>query len=323
MGNYFGAIKEWIKITESTSNFKCIYSICDLHSLTSLKSLSSTELNSNIKLLLASLLACGLNYKKCILFLQSSIEYHTSFAWILACLTTTNKLAAFNTYKSQIESLKPHQIPVGLFIYPVLQASDILLYKTNYVPVGRDQLQHIQLAQKLTEIFNKKYSVDLFPSPKGILSENHYANSIKSLRDPEKKMSKSDDNPKATIFINDKPEDIEMKIMRAKTDFTSQITFQPELRPGISNLVILYSLFTGLTVDQVVSQSQELNTEKFKKYLSEIIIESLKPIQSEMNKLLNENQFLLQVIQQGNEQANEISSQTINQVYDIVGLKLK
>ena len=310
-------------MTESTSNLKCIYSICDLHSLTSLKSLSSTELNSNIKLLLASLLACGLNYKKCILFLQSQIEYHTSFAWILACLTTTNKLSAFNTYKSQIESLKPHQIPVGLFIYPVLQASDILLYKTNYVPVGRDQLQHIQLAQKLTEIFNKKYSIDLFPEPKAILSENHYANSIKSLRNPEKKMSKSDDNPKATIFINDKPEDIQMKIMRAKTDFTSQITFQPELRPGISNLVILYSLFTGLTVDQVVSQSQEFNTEKFKKHLSEIIIENLKPIQSEMNRLLNENQFLLHVIQQGNSQANEISSQTINQVYDIIGLKLK
>lgn len=200
VGNYLGAIKKWVDLQNDNQFDNVTFSIVDLHSITLPQ--NPEELRKNTLLMIASLLASGIDPKKCTLFLQSSVKNHTELCWILGCLTTMARLSHLPQYKEKSSKLK--EIPLGLFVYPVLQAADILLYKSTHIPVGEDQLQHLQLAQHLGRLFNHKFG-QVFPNCHAMVAEDLSCR-VKSLRDPTKKMSKSDPDPKSCLMLTDTPD---------------------------------------------------------------------------------------------------------------------
>ena len=210
------------------------------------------------------------------------------------------------------------EIPLGLYLYPVLQVADIVLYKSNAVPVGDDQLPHLNFARHLSHKFNTTFS-RVFPEPLPICSK--LTGRIKSLRIPDKKMSKSEPNAKSRIEITDSSDAIRDKIKRAVTDFRSEVTYEPESRPGVSNLVLIYSLVSGLTPEEVCQQNSGKNTGEFKLVLSDLLIEHLKPIRDETLRLLSEDSYLEQVLNAGRARAHDIAQQTMNEVLSAIGSK--
>jgi tryptophanyl-tRNA synthetase len=210
------------------------------------------------------------------------------------------------------------EIPLGLYLYPVLQVADILLYKSNCVPVGDDQLPHMNFAKHLSSKFNNTFS-KIFPIPETICNE--FSGRIKSLRNPEKKMSKSELDMKSRIEIIDSADEIRLKCKRAVTDMISEVTFDPISRPGVSNLVLIYSLISGLTPEQVCEKSVGLDTGKFKLLLSDLVVEHFKPIREEVMRLMNEDLYLHQVLSEGSNKALQIAENTMNEVYEAIGFK--
>lgn len=208
------------------------------------------------------------------------------------------------------------EIPLGIFLYPVLQVADIVLYKSNAVPVGDDQLPHLNFARHLSHKFNTTFK-HIFPEPIALCPE--LTGRIKSLRMPDKKMSKSEPNAKSRIEITDSSDEIREKMKKAVTDCRSEITFEPESRPGVSNLVLIYSIISGLTPEEVCQQNSGIDTGKFKLILSDLIAEHLKPIREETLRLLSEELYLEQVLSAGRARAHEIAEQTMNEVYDAIG----
>ncbi|KAG5325148.1 SYWM protein, partial [Pseudoatta argentina] len=250
LGNYFGAIWRWVELQNSSEAVLC--SIADLHSITLPQ--NPQKLRENTLLMTATLIACGIDYKRSILFQQSKVPMHTELCWILGSITTMARLAHLPQFKEKSESLK--NVPLGLYIYPVLQTADILLYKTH-VPVGQDQAQHIQLAQDLVQIFNRQFG-QTFPVPRTLI--NGPSQRIKSLRDPTKKMSKSHTDSKSRLNLLDEPDKLLEKVKKAVTDFTSEVTYDPEKRPGVANLINIHSLFTGQTTEEICKEAVGLNT---------------------------------------------------------------
>ncbi|GIX92806.1 tryptophan--tRNA ligase, mitochondrial [Caerostris extrusa] len=312
LGNYFGAIKNWVSLQNGGK--KCVFSIVDLHSITLPQ--NPKDLRNNIHLTTACLLACGINPDVCTFFLQSQVPHHTELAWILGCLTTMARLTHLPQYKEKMDS-STENVPLGLYIYPILQSADILMYKATEVPVGEDQLQHIQLSQHLAKLFNNRYG-KIFPVPNAIVDEN--CARIKSLRHPEKKMSKSDYNVRSRINLTDSPDDILKKIKRAVTDFTSEVTYDAEQRPGVSNLVLMHSLCTGKSFESICKESDNLDTSQYKLIVAEAIIEYLKPIQTEFQRLMAEPSHIIQILEKGSENASKVAQQTIQEVKKLVGL---
>lgn len=204
---------------------------------------------------------------------------------------------------------------VGLFTYPVLQAADILLYKSTHVPVGEDQVQHLELTQDLARIFNHRYG-ELFPEPRTLLSSTR---KVKSLRDPSAKMSKSDPNKMATITITDSPDDIALKIRRAVTDFTSEVTFEPDTRPGVSNLVTIHAAMAAITVEEAVSQAKGLDTGAYKELVTEAVIQKLTPMRDTIERLRAERTYLESVLLQGTLRARELATPVLKEVRHRVG----
>lgn len=212
-------------------------------------------------------------------------------------------------------------MPLGLFVYPVLQAADILLYKTTHVPVGDDQEQNLELVRDLSEKFNKHY-LPYFIKPQTIKSSNPIAIRVKSLRKPEKKMSKSDNDQRSRINIVDSPDVIIDKCKKAVTDFTPNLTFDPENRPGVSNLISIHSLFTGLSPQQICDNHVKLNTGQYKLVLAEIIIEALRSVRVKYHHYISDELRLNEILTNGNTQAREIASQTLDDVMRIIGFKM-
>ncbi|XP_072441362.1 tryptophan--tRNA ligase, mitochondrial isoform X3 [Chiloscyllium punctatum] len=262
----------------------------------------------------ASLLACGINPEQSVLFQQSKVSEHTELAWILSCLTSMPRLRHLPQWKMKSSGQK-EEGSLGLFTYPVLQSADILLYKSTHVPVGEDQMQHLELTQDVARIFNNHYG-HLFPIPRAILSETK---KIKSLRNPIAKMSKSDTQTLATVSITDSPEDILLKFRKAVTDFTSEVTYDPETRPGVSNLVTVHAAVTGLTVEEVVHQSKGLDTARYKYVVAETVIEKFTPIKNEIERLKAEKGFLEQVLNCGAEKAKELAGPIYHEIRKLVG----
>lgn len=254
LGNYFGAIKRWIDL--QNSNLDVTYCIVDLHSITLPQ--KSAALKENTLRICASLLASGIDPKKSTLFLQSAVKEHSELCWILSCITTMARLTHLPQYKEK--SAKFKEIPLGLYLYPILQAADIMLHKANLVPVGEDQIQHIQLAQHLTKNFNNRYG-DTFPTCEPMIAEDLSCR-IKSLRDPTKKMSKSDLDPKSCVMLTNTPDEITSKVKKAITDCTSEVTFEPEARPGVSNLLTIHSLATNKSIQQICEEVKHIDTGK-------------------------------------------------------------
>ncbi|KAJ9583201.1 hypothetical protein L9F63_022448 [Diploptera punctata] len=315
LGNYFGAVKRWVELQNAGGDV--IYSIADLHSITLPQ--DPKELHKNILKIAATILACGIDPDKSILFQQSKVAEHTQLCWVLGCLMTMPRLAQVSTYKEKAASLK--EIPLGLYIYPVLQTADILLYRATHVPVGEDQTQNLQLANHLAKIFNNRFG-ETFPVPKPMMSDSSISR-IKSLRDPSKKMSKSDKDPKSRIELTDTSNVILEKCKKAITDFTSEVTYDPTNRPGVANLITIHSLLTGLDPMEICAQSKGIETARYKLMLADVIQSKLEPIRRRVEEMMSEPQYIEQALQRGAEKASVIAEETWLDVKSKVGLELQ
>ncbi|KAF5304498.1 hypothetical protein FQA39_LY09694 [Lamprigera yunnana] len=313
LGNYLGAIMEWVKL--QNNNEDIMLSIVDLHALTLPQ--DPKELSRNILKMTATLVACGVNPNKSILFQQSQVPQHTELTWNLSCISTMARLAHLHQFKEKSSTLK--DVPLGLYIYPVLQTADILLYKATHVPVGEDQLQHLALSQELARMFNRRYGVT-FPQPHALVSDNG-SSRIKSLRDPLKKMSKSDPDIKSRICLTDSADEIIKKIKKSVTDTTSKITFDPDNRPGVSNLVRIHSILSKKSVEEITKEVEELDTLKYKYLVADCVIDYLSPISKKISELINDQTYLESILEENATKAKEIAECTMQEVRYKLGIR--
>ncbi|XP_029113951.1 tryptophan--tRNA ligase, mitochondrial [Scleropages formosus] len=283
----------------------------DLHSITVPQ--DPTALRHSILDMTASLLACGIDPSRTVLFQQSHVPGHATLSWILGCRTSMPRLRHLPQWK--MKSRQRNEGYVGLYTYPVLQAADILLYRSTHVPVGEDQVQHLKLARDAARIFNHHYG-PFFPEPQALLSPT---SKVKSLRDPAVKMSKSDPQRLATVLLTDSPEDVALKFRKAVTDFASEVTFDPEARPGVSNLVAIHAAVLGGTVEQAVAQARGLDTAQYKQVVADAVIERLRPVRDEILRLRREPGYLRSVLDEGSRRARELSAPVLRRVYQLVG----
>uniref|UniRef100_A0A8D2ARR8 Tryptophan--tRNA ligase, mitochondrial n=1 Tax=Sciurus vulgaris TaxID=55149 RepID=A0A8D2ARR8_SCIVU len=311
LGNYLGAIESWVRLQDEHDTV--LYSIVDLHSITIPQ--DPSILRQSILDMTAALLACGINPEKSILFQQSQVSEHTQLNWILTCMVRLPRLQHLHQWKAKTAKQK-HNETVGLLTYPVLQAADILSYKSTHVPVGEDQIQHMELVQDLAQGFNKKYG-EFFPVPKSILTS---LKKVKSLRDPSSKMSKSDPDKLATVRITDSPEEIVQKFRKAVTDFTSEVTYDPASRAGVSNMVAIHAAVTGLTTEEIVRRSTGIDTAHYKLMVADAVIEKFAPIKTEIEKLKMDKEHLEKVLRTGSAKAKELAYPVLQEVKKLVGI---
>ncbi|XP_062962018.1 tryptophan--tRNA ligase, mitochondrial isoform X2 [Cynocephalus volans] len=242
------------------------------------------------------------------------VSEHTQLSWILACMVRLPRLQHLHQWKAKTAK-QNHDGTAGLLTYPVLQAADVLLYKSTHVPVGEDQVQHMELVRDLAQSFNKKYG-EFFPVPESILTS---MKKVKSLRDPSVKMSKSDPDKLATIRITDSPEVIMQKFRKAVTDFTSEVTYDPAGRGGVSNMVAIHAAVTGLSVQEVVRSSRGIDTARYKLVVADAVIEKFAPIKSEIERLQMDKEHLEKVLQVGSAKAKELAYPVCQEVKKLVG----
>lgn len=310
IGNYLGAIKQWLELQK---NNECIFCIVDLHGITT--PYNPKELQKNIFEAAIAYLSAGLDPEKSIIFIQSQVKEHTELAWLLGTITPLGELKRMTQFKEKSKQ-HPEYINAGLLNYPILMAADILLYQTDLVPVGKDQKQHVELTRMLARKFNQKYG-QTFKIPKVQLPKK--GDKIMSLIDPHKKMSKSDpDNSRINLF--DEPEKIKEKIMKATTDSGKIIKYNPQKKPGISNLLIIYSLFSGKEIKELEKEFKNKNYQEFKKSLINILITSLEPIRYKRKELFSREIYIKEILEQGGKRAQNIASQTIDEVKKKMGL---
>ncbi|MBQ4164582.1 MAG: tryptophan--tRNA ligase [Turicibacter sp.] len=316
IGNYLGALKNFVKLQDE---HECLFFIVDQHAITVPQ--DRLELRKKIKELTALYLACGLDPEKATIFVQSEVPGHTQLAWMLTCNTSMGELERMTQYKdkSQKQAAKGQGIGVGLFMYPVLMAADILLYDVDFVPVGDDQKQHLELTRDLAERFNNRFG-DTFKIPEPLIAKTGAR--IMSLQEPTKKMSKSDDNPRNFILMTDEPSVIRKKIKSAMTDSDGVIAFDREKKPGLSNLLEIYSVITGESIDSIVSRYEGCGYGQFKSDLAEIVVSELEPIQIRMKELLN-SPIIDEVLDRGAEQANKMAFKKVKKVEHKKGLGRK
>ncbi|XP_050729238.1 tryptophan--tRNA ligase, mitochondrial-like [Eriocheir sinensis] len=312
LGNYLGAVRRWVELQEGGDDV--LFCVVDLHSITLPQ--DPATLHAQTLAMTASLLACGIDPGQAIVFQQSRVPEHTQLAWVLGCLTTMARLGHLPQYKEK--SAKQKEIPLGLYVYPVLQAADILLYHATHVPVGEDQLQHIQLAADLARIFNTRFGQTFVPPRSLVLGQD--AARLRSLRQPTKKMSKSEPDPRGRVALSDAPDVVREKFKKAVTDFTSEVFYEPEARPGVSNLMVIDSAVTGRTLEEITKASEGLTTAQYKLVVADAVVEHLAPIRQHMNHLLQEPGHLDQLLEQGAKQARERAAKTWDDVRRKVGL---
>lgn len=309
LGNYIGAIKQMIKYQNKYESF--IF-VADMHAITVPQ--DPIKLRENIRSLLAIYLASGVDPKKNTIFLQSENVYHANVSWILECLTPYGELGRMTQFKDKKE--KNANFSAGLLTYPILMASDILLYDIDYVPVGKDQKQHVELARNIAERVNKKYG-DIFKIPEPLIPED--GAKIADLSDPTKKMSKSSDNPKGVIYMLDDEKTIRKKIMSATTDSEMNIKFDPENKPGISNLINIYTSLSGLSIKEVEEKYKDSNYGTFKNDVADLVINVLIPIREKYFELLNSNE-IDKILDEGIEKTSKIAKVKYELLKEKVGL---
>jgi tryptophanyl-tRNA synthetase len=310
IGNYLGAVKQWVQLQQDN---ECIFSIVDLHALTI--PYDPKTLQQKIHETAIALISAGIDPEKCIIFVQSQVKEHAELSWLLNTLCPIGELQRMTQYKDKSKKFKEN-INVGLLDYPVLQAADVLLYKGQAVPVGKDQEQHIELMRTLARKFNQKFG-ETFPEPKSIILKE--GAKIMSLTDPKKKMSKSDD-VKSCIFMLDSPEDITKKVMSATTDSGKDVRYNLTKKPGISNLLMIYSLLSGKTTQELEKEFAGKNYGEFKKSLAQSIISYLGPMQRKQKELMNREMYVQEIIKQGQERAQVLALQTMQEVKEKMGL---
>lgn len=310
IGNYLGALKNFVEL-QNTGRYQCYFFIADLHSLT--EDFEPREKNNQITALLADYLAAGLTPAHSTLFLQSHVPSHTELAWILNTITPFGEMSRMTQFKDKSETQKEN-INVGLFAYPTLMAADIILYDTQLVPVGEDQLQHLELTRTLARKFNLKFG-QTFVEPQPLLTASPR---IMSLQNPLRKMSKS--QPDDCLFLDDSPEQIEAKIMNAVTDSAAEIRYRPEEQPGIANLLRIYAGLSGKEIVVLEKEFEKRKYAQFKKSLVKLIIKSLKPFRLKKEKLLLKKEKLLKIAHRGAKTANKIAAAKMSEVKNKIGL---
>ena len=309
LGNYLGALKQFVELQDDN---ECIYCIVDLHSITVPQ--DPKELRSHILDVAALYLSVGIDPKKSIVFVQSDVSGHSELSWILTCSAYTGELSRMTQFKDK--SRGKESAPAGLFMYPVLMAADILLYDTDIVPVGNDQKQHIELCRDIAIRINNKYK-KTFVVPDGrFLKEGAR---IMALDDPTKKMSKSAENIHSRISLLDEDGKIKKSIMRATTDSDGEIRFDPENKPGVSNLLTIYSVLSGKSIDDVVASFAGSGYGDFKKELVEITKEALLPIRQNFSEI-RESDELKAILRDGAERAGAIAEKTMKRVKNNFGI---
>ena len=312
IGNYLGAIKNWVAMQDQ---YECLFCIVDLHSLTS--DFNPEELQQNIKYNIALYIAAGLDPDKVIIFQQSKISEHSELAWILSCFTQMGWLNRMTQFKDKAGKNK-ETANLGLYSYPVLMAADILLYDVNIVPVGEDQKQHIELARDIAISFNRKANIEVFTVPDVLI--NSKAKRIMSLKDASKKMSKSDPSDLSRINMSDDAELIRKKIRKAKTDDIEGISYDPEQRPEISNLIDIYHCFSHSHIDEITDKFKSSKNSEFKESLANIIIKNICPIHKKAIEILEGKKYLEQIIKDGTIRAKAIAEKNISKVKQIIGI---
>ena len=309
LGNYLGAIKNWIPLQE---DYDCLFAVADLHAITVRQ--VPADLRQNSLKLLAFLLACGVNPEKSILYCQSHVPAHSQLAWILNCYTQMGELSRMTQFKDK-SAKHADNINAGLFTYPVLMAADILLYQTDAVPVGHDQKQHIEICRDIATRFNGIYG-DVFKIPEPLIQKTGAR--IMSLQNPKAKMSKSDENVNSYIAFTDDTDTIIRKFKRAVTDSDSKVVYA-EGKDGINNLISIYSVITGKSVSEVEAEFEGKGYGDFKLAVGEAVAGTLAPIQAKYNDLLKNKDYLESIYKSGAELAGRIAYRTLSKVNKKVG----
>ncbi len=312
IGNYLGAIQQWVNLQ---AEFESVFCVVDLHAITIFQ--EPGTLKSKIRQVAGLLLAAGIDPKVSAIFVQSQVSAHAELAWIMNCFIPVGWLKRMTQFK---EKAKREQMMVsaGLFSYPALMAADILLYETDFVPVGEDQLQHLELTRDVAQRFNLTYG-ETFKLPRAIATEKGAR--IMGLDDPTKKMSKSDINPGHALYLLDSADEIRSKIMGATTDSLREIRFD-ENRPGIYNLLTIYELFTKLSRPEIEARFEGKGYADFKKALAEVIVDGLRPLQARYQKVAREPAYIDSLLIEGASRVRPIAEKTLNDVKERVGLGL-
>jgi tryptophanyl-tRNA synthetase len=309
LGNYVGALRNWVKLQD---DYDAVYCVVDEHAITIRQ--NPADLRRQTLELFAQYIACGLDPENSPIFIQSPVPQHAELAWILGCYTMYGELSRMTQFKDKSAS-HTDNVNAGLFTYPVLMAADILLYQADLVPVGQDQKQHVELSRNIAQRFNGIYG-DVFTMPEPYIPE--VGAKVMSLAEPDKKMSKSSENPNSYILVMDQPEDIMRKFKRAVTDSEGGIYRAPE-KPGVTNLIDIYAVATGKATDDVVQEFAGRGYGEFKPAVGEAVVELLRPIRTETERLLSDKGELERLYRLGAEKASRRASRTLAKVQKKVG----
>ena len=308
LGSYLGAIKNWAERDEEFDNY---YFMADMHSITVRQ--DPAALRRRTLEQLAQYIACGLDPEKNTLFIQSHVPQHAELGWVLNCYTMFGELSRMTQFKDK-SAKNSENINGGLFTYPALMAADILLYQPDYVPVGEDQKQHVELCRDIAARFNNSFP-DTFKLPEAFIPK--MGARVMSLGNPENKMSKSD--PDGCVFLMDKPEDIMRKFKRAVTDCETAVRFDKDNKPGISNLLTIYCAATGKTIEQAEAEFADQGYGVFKPAVGEAVVELVRPIREKTEQLLGDKAYLESIYKEGAERASYLANKTLRKVYKKVG----
>ena len=309
LGNYLGAIKNWITMQDE---YFCFYALADLHTITVRQ--DPKEMRKHILDMYALLLACGIDPEKSVFFIQSHVTTHAQLAWILNCYTQFGELSRMTQFKDKSRK-HADNINAGLFTYPALMAADILLYQADKVPVGADQMQHLELTRNIATRFNGLYG-NVFKIPEGFVPKNGAR--VMSLQNPSSKMSKSDENVNGCVYVLDKPETIMKKFKRAITDTDTKIYFSED-KPGISNLMTIYGAVTGNTMEQIEKEFDGKGYGDFKTAVGEAVVEHLRPIQDEYNRIIKDRAYMEETWKKADAFAQNFSQRTLDKVMKKIG----
>lgn len=309
LGNYLGALKNWVALSDE---YECFYSVVDLHSITVRQ--EPAELRKRARALLTLYIGAGLDPEKNCIYYQSHVSGHAELAWILNCFTYMGELNRMTQFKDKA-ARHADNINAGLFTYPVLMAADILLFQSDVVPVGVDQMQHLEITRDIAERFNNLYG-DVFTIPEPYIGK--VGAKIMSLQDPARKMSKSDENPNASIYLMDEPDVIMRKCKRAVTDSEGAVRYREE-QPGIKNLIDIYSACTGRTPQEVEREFDGRGYGEFKMAVGEAVVSVLKPVQERVQELTKDKAYIDGIIKANGEKANYYATKTLRKVQRKVG----
>ncbi|MFG2077365.1 tryptophanyl-tRNA synthetase [Nonomuraea maritima] len=311
LGNYLGAVRQWVTLQETHDAFYCVV---DLHAIT--VPTEPDALRRRSRVAAAQLFAAGLDPERSTVFVQSHVREHTELAWVLICLTGMGEAARMTQFKDKSAKFGESAASVGLFTYPILQAADILLYQADRVPVGADQKQHLELTRDLGQRFNHRFG-DTFTLPEPYILKE--VEKITDLQDPSAKMSKSSSSPAGILDVLEQPGPLRKKVMRAVTDTGSEVLFDEENKPGISNLLRIQSALTGTAIPDLVNRYEGQGYGTFKKDVAEAVVEAFTPIRERTEKLLSDETELDRMLAVGARRASEVARQTMEMVRDRVG----